>query len=68
MDSSGAAGSSGASLYQRVDAFFLAFPARDDAAKGADDADECPAVRARIAFGRPLLVLAGSASHCISLA
>jgi hypothetical protein len=68
MDSSGAACSSNASLYQRIDALFLALAARDDAAKGADDADEYPAVRARIAFGRPLFVLAGSASHCISFA
>ena len=50
--------SSGASLYQRIDAFFLALPAGDNAAKSADDADECPAICARVALGSTLLVLA----------
>jgi hypothetical protein len=55
---SGDACSSGASLYQRIDAFFLALPAGDNAAKSADDADESPAICARVAFGGTLLVLA----------
>ena len=60
--------SSGALLNQRIDAFFLALPACDNAAKSADDADERPAVRARIAFGCTLLILAGSANHGVSFA
>jgi hypothetical protein len=67
-DVSGAACGSSASLYQRVDAFFLALPAGDYASESADDADECPAIGARIALGRALLVLAGSANHCVSFA
>ena len=57
-DVSGAARRSGASLYQRIDSFFLAFTAGDNAAKSADDADERPAVYARVAFRGTLLVLA----------
>jgi hypothetical protein len=67
-DVSGAARRSDASLNQRIGAFFLALAAGDDPAKIADDADESPAVRARVAFGRALLVLARSANHCVSLA
>jgi hypothetical protein len=57
-DVSGAACRSGASLYQRIEAFFLALFAGDNTAKSADDADECSAIRARVAFGGALLVLA----------
>jgi hypothetical protein len=49
---------SGAALYQRIDSFFLALPAGDNTAKSADDADERPAICARVALGRTLLVLA----------
>jgi hypothetical protein len=67
-DVSGAGWDSGASLYERIDALFLALPASDYASESADDADECPAVGAGIAFGCTLLVLAGTADHCISFA
>jgi hypothetical protein len=49
---------SGAALYQRIDAFFLTLSAGDNTAKSADDADERPAISARVALGRTLLVLA----------
>ena len=47
---------SGASHYQGINTFFPALPASDNAAKSADDADESPAICARVAFGSTLLV------------
>jgi hypothetical protein len=67
-DVSGAGCDSGTSLYERIDALFLALPASDNASESADDANERPAVGAGIAFGCTLLVLAGTADHCISFA
>jgi hypothetical protein len=55
---SGTACGSGASLYQGIDAFFLALLTGDNTAKSADDADECPAIRAGVALRGTLLVLA----------
>ena len=57
-DVSRAARNSGASLYQRIDALFLALPAGDNTPKSADDAYERAAIRARVALGGTLLVLA----------
>src|ERR1051325_9346595 len=46
---------------------FLARLAASHAAERADQTDECPAVRARIAFRSPLLVPAGAAHHPVML-
>ena len=54
--------------HRRLGAFSATRFAESDSAKVADDADECPAVGARIAFGRALLVTAGAARHQISFA
>ena len=54
--------------HRRLGAFSTARFAERDSAKVADDADKSPAVRARIAFGRALLVTAGTAHHEISFA
>lgn len=45
-----------------------AFAAENNAAKSADDANESSAVRAGIALGRSLFVVAGAADHCILFA
>ena len=57
---------SGAALGRRIRAFFLALLAEFYPAKRADDADERSAIRARVAFGRALLVSAGATNHCIA--
>ncbi len=57
---------SGAALGQRIRSLLLAVPAVDDAAKRADDADECPAIHAGITFRGTLLVPAGAADHRIA--
>jgi hypothetical protein len=62
----GAVGISGAALGRRIGAFFPALVAEFYPAKRADDADERAAIRARVAFGRALLVPAGPANHRIA--
>jgi hypothetical protein len=55
-------------LHRRLGALRAAFLAERDSAEIADDADEGAAVRARVAFGRALLVTAGAAHHQIPFA
>jgi hypothetical protein len=57
---------SGAALGSRICALRFALLAELYAAKCADDADEGPAVRARVTFRRALLVPAGPAYHRIA--
>src|SRR4051794_23970421 len=57
---------SGALTGLRLDAFGFALPTIDHSAKRADDADECPAIYARVALGRTFLVIARSADHRVS--
>ena len=57
---------SGAPLGRGVHTFFFALLAEFYPAEGANDADERPAIRARVAFGRPLLVPAGATNHRIA--
>jgi hypothetical protein len=61
-------GCSGTPLIAGGNALLLAFPACDDAAKRADDADKCPAVITGIPFRRTLLVAAGPANHRVTFA
>ena len=59
---------SSTSLVARVGSLFLALLTVDYAAKRADDADEGAAIRARISFGRALLIAAGPANHRVAFA
>jgi hypothetical protein len=58
--------STAASLW--INALFFALPAIDDSAKRADDAEERPAIDARVALGRTFFVSARSANHRVSFA
>jgi hypothetical protein len=59
---------SGSDFFETTDVRGFALPAKGDAAKCANNADEGTAVRARVAFGGTLLVAARSANHCVSFA
>ena len=59
---------SGAALGSRIRALLFALLAELYAAECADDADECPAITAGVAFRGALLVVAGPANHRVAFA
>ena len=58
---------SSAPFIARIGPLLLAFLTVDYAAKRANDADECAAVGARIAFRSALLVMTGATYHGVTL-
>src|SRR6266480_2438386 len=59
---------SGAPLVAGVGSLLGALLTQHHATESANDADEGPAVRARVPFGRALLVVTGATSHRVAFA